>query len=103
MQRPGRGRTCGHGTEFCDLRANVSSTFTNSLALVSMKPQPLARAHSRPSVALIFLSSFKSHLLPANILIGGTAPLSSRLSASMSIICRKCVRVSCREEGEVMS
>ena len=44
--------------------------FTFSLALVSMNPHFRAVAHSSPCRLLMTLCSFKSHLLPATILIG---------------------------------
>ena len=84
-------------------QANVSSIFTISLALVSIKPQPRCLAHSSPSLEVTLLASFRSHLFPATIVIGGgcsgtllSAPdalllaiSSSRLSVSISIICMK--------------
>lgn len=54
------------------MSANVSSIFTSSLALVSMKPQPRFRAQSSPMAADTCLLSCRSHLLPATILTGET-------------------------------
>src|SRR5271170_3403117 len=53
-----------------DRQAKVSSIFTISRALVSINPQPLALAHSRPCRELTTLASFRSHLFPATILTG---------------------------------
>ena len=72
-----------------NLRAKVSSILTISLALVSMNPQSLPRAHPNPWRLETCLASFRSHLLPATILTGCTPPESCRCSHSMSTICRK--------------
>lgn len=88
--------------EIVDVRAKVSSIFTISLALVSMKPHLRRRAHSKPSFALICRCPCKSHLFPATIFTGGVFPLSIRFSSSMSIISMKYSSAS-SEFGDVMS
>jgi hypothetical protein len=75
-------------------RAKVSSMLTISLALVSMKPQRLFRAHSSPSAALMTRPDDRSHLLPATSFTGGTLPWSILFSSSMSIISVKYSRPS---------
>ena len=66
-----------------DLQANVSSMFTISLALVSINPQSLLLAQSSPILLLTTLASFKSHLLPAMILIGGILHPASRFPRTL--------------------
>jgi len=85
------------------ISSNVSSTLTFSLALVSMKPQPLLLAHSNPSRLVTILASFKSHLFPAINLIGGTAPRSSLVSASIFIMSKKMGSCEYKESGCVIS
>jgi hypothetical protein len=90
--RPAGARHCGAAVPFLlasttrlTSRANVSSTLTISLALVSMKPQPLRLAQSRPTCAETWRAPCKSHLFAATILTGAVRPLSWRVSASMSM------------------
>jgi hypothetical protein len=95
--------TSGNMTRRLSLQANVSSIFTISLALVSINPHLLLRAHSRPVRLLTTRLSFRSHLLPATIFTGAAfmslPPLtprsialwfsSMRFSSSMSIMSMK--------------
>lgn len=62
-----------------NIQAKVSSILTISRADVSMKPQPLLRAHSQAYLAETKRASFRSHLLPATIMTGGNFQPSSRL------------------------
>ena len=76
--------------------------FTFSRALVSMKPQPLLFAQSRPVLLVIALNAAKSDLFPATIFTGGTSPFICRISASCSIIMLKWSSLS-SESAWVMS
>ena len=89
-----------HGWD--NLRANVSSIFTISLALVSMKPNLCCLLQSSPSLAATCLMFCKSHLLPATMQTGKIWFCSILSSLSISIIWVKKSSAS-RELDWVMS
>lgn len=73
---------CVNCTRQAYSRANVSSMFTISRALVSMNPYPRFRAHSSPSLAPTCRMPWRSHLFPATKQTGSTCPFDSRSSLS---------------------